>query len=64
MLQPFPIGIRDADRLGQPSTDLRSARFVLALQVQSQLLPEEQVLGGQGEMGPETEPDKPEGIQA
>ena len=48
---------------GKPGSIPGSARFDLALEVQSQLLAEEKVLSGQSAMGPQAEPDEPEGIQ-
>ncbi len=47
----------------EPGKVTGSARLDLALQVQSQLLAEEQVLSGQSAMGPQAEPDEPQGIQ-
>lgn len=47
----------------EPASITRSAGPDLALQVQSQLLAEKKVLSGQSTMGPQAEPDEPQGIQ-
>src|SRR5215831_16421719 len=68
------LGLDDGQRLspGEPSGkqdesqlrgSLRPARLNLVVQIQSQLLPKEEVLSGQSAPGLQTEPDKPQGVQ-
>jgi len=48
---------------GQLGSSLRPTRLDLALQAQSQLLAEEEVLSGQSRPLPQAEPDEPHGTE-